>query len=100
VLEIPIGSDGNGAAYRNILHVEQSDLDNLVRILDTIVARAEREERPQLVHCLFHTGSVGRAEWIERYRRFLDLVPKHRGQFVTTAEAKLLQRRFAMEAAA
>lgn len=100
VLEIPIGSDGQGSEYKNILHVEQSELENLARVWDVIVARAEREGRPQIVHCLFHTGSVGEARWLERYRRFLEMVPKRKGQFVTTAEAQLLRKRFAMEAAA
>jgi hypothetical protein len=100
VLEIPIGSDGEGAKYRNFLQVEQSDLENLTRIWDTIVARAEAEGRPQIVHCLFHTGSVGKPEWIERYRRFLDMVPKRHGQFVTTLEARLLHERLELEAAA
>jgi hypothetical protein len=100
VLEIPIGSDGAGAKYRNFLQVEQSDLENLTRIWDAIVARAETEGRPQIVHCLFHTGSVGDPAWIDRYRRFLGQVPKRRGQFVTTREARLLHERLVVEAAA
>ena len=32
-----------GSRYRNILHVEQSELDNLLRVWDAIVARAERQ---------------------------------------------------------
>lgn len=100
VLEIPIGSDGKGAKYANILHVEQSDLDNLTRIWDEIVKRAEAEGRAQLIHCLFHTGSMGRPELVERYRQFLDLIPRRHGQFVTTREAALLHDRFVPEAAA
>lgn len=99
VLEVPIGSDGEGAAYANILHVEQSALDNLERVWGTIVKRAEREGRPQIVHCLFHTASVGKPEWLERYRRFLDMVPKQHGQFITTQEARLLHDAFESEAA-
>lgn len=99
ILEIPIGSDGLGSDYGNILHVEQSELDNLTRVWDTIVARAEAEARPQIVHCLFHTGSVGEPAWLERYRRFLDMVPKRHGQFVTTDEAHQLHGRFSLEAA-
>ena len=98
VLEIPIGSDGEGAEYKNILHVEMSELDNLLRVWDAILARAETENRPQVVHCLFHTASVGVPEWRERFRRFLDEVPLRKGQFVTTAEAKALHDRFALEA--
>lgn len=100
VLEIPIGSDGNGSRYANILHVEMSELDNLLRIWDVLVARAEMEDTPQIVHCLFHTGSTGEPKWIERYRRFLDMVPRRHGQFVTTREAELLHSRLAAEAAA
>ncbi|MEW5420370.1 hypothetical protein [Amorphus sp. 3PC139-8] len=100
ILEIPIGSDGEGAAYKNILHVEMSELDNLERVWAALVARAEREERSQIVHCLFHTASVGVPEWLERYRRFLDMVPKRHGQFVTTAEARALHDRFVLEATA
>ena len=90
VFEIPIGSDRDGAAYRNILHVEQSDLDNLMRIWDALLARARLERRPQIVHALFHTGSVGRPEWLDRYRRFLDFVPKRSGAFVGASEAKAI----------
>lgn len=88
VFEIPIGCDGQGAAYRNLLHIEQSDLDNLERVWSVIRGRADRAGRPQIVHCLFHTGSMGRAEWVECLKRFLDLVPRCGGTFVTTREAK------------
>jgi len=88
VFEIPIGCDGEGAAYRNLLHVEQSDMANLTRIWDVLRARADREGRPQIVHSLFHTGSVGKPEWMERYREFLAMVPRRGGVFVTTLEAK------------
>jgi len=98
ILEIPIGSDGAGSEYGNILHVEMSELDNLMRVWSAIVARAETEGRPQIVHCLFHTASVGEPKWLDRYRRFLDMVPCRRGQFVTTREAQALQARFAPEA--
>jgi hypothetical protein len=97
VLEIPIGSDGLGSAYKNILHVEQSELDNLARVWDAIVARAEAEGRPQVVHCLFHTASVGEPKWLERYRRFLEMVPRRRGQFVTTSEARAIHGRLSSE---
>jgi hypothetical protein len=100
ILEIPIGSDGKGASYRNILHVEKSDLDNLRRIFDAIVARARQQGRPQIVHALFHTGSVGNAEWLERFRRFLDLVPRRGGAFVNATEAKAVFDRLPSEAAA
>lgn len=99
VLEIPLGSDGQGAEYANLLHVEMSELDNLTRVWDSIVQRAEDEGKAQIVHALFHTASVGMPDWLERWRRFLDMVPKRHGQFVTTAEAKALKDRFVMEAA-
>ena len=88
VFEIPIGCDGEGSAYRNILHIEQSEIDNLQRILAVLVARAKRDGRRQIVHCLFHTGSVGRPEWVERFRHFLGHVPENGGIFVTATEAK------------
>jgi len=88
VLEIPIGSDGEGSAYPNILHVEQSDLDNLKRIWGVIRERATRSGQPQIVHSLFHTGSMGQPELVERFLRFLEFVPGNGGTFVTTVEAK------------
>ena len=90
VFEIPIGSDGQGAEYRNILHIEQSELSNLLRIWDTLRQRAERQGRPQIVHTLFHTGSVGQADWLDRLRRFLAAVPERAGRFVNAQEAKAL----------
>lgn len=100
VLEIPMGSDGQGAAYANILHVEMSELDNLERVWDAIVSRAQARGKPQIVHCLFHTASVGKPEWLERYRRFLDMVPRRKGQFVSTVEACNLHALLEREAAA
>lgn len=88
VFEIPIGADGEGAAYRNLLHVEQSDFDNLARIWSVIRERARRGGQAQIVHSLFHTGSMGREEWVDRFKRFLDFVPDNGGRFVTTVEAK------------
>ncbi|NVO13564.1 MAG: hypothetical protein HXX10_05950 [Rhodoplanes sp.] len=88
VFEIPIGCDGEGAAYKNLLHVEQSELYNLQRVWGVIRERARRSGQPQIVHSLFHTGSVGKPEWIERFKRFLAFVPDNGGEFVTTVEAK------------
>jgi len=99
VLEIPIGCDGQGSEYANLLHVEMSGLDNLLRVWDAIVTRAEERGEAQIVHVLFHTASVGVPEWMERYRRFLDIVPNRRGQFVTTVEAKELRNRYDLEIA-
>ena len=93
VFEIPIGSDGKGAEYRNILHIEQSEFDNLIRIWDTILDRAQHDNRPQIVHTLFHTGSVGQKEWLDRLRRFFEIVPRRSGMFVTTQEAKAIYDR-------
>jgi len=95
VLEIPIGSDGLGSAYGNILHVEQSDLENLLRIWDVLVKRAEDSGAPQIVHCLFHTASVQDKAWLDRYQRFLAEVSARKGQFVTSVEARGLYERFA-----
>jgi hypothetical protein len=90
VFEVPIGSDGLGTEYRNILHIEMSELENLLRVWEAIVARSRRENRPQIVHMLFHTGSMGRPDWVERFTQFLNLVPEKGGRFVTTVEAKSL----------
>ena len=98
VFEIPIGSDGEGAAYANILHVEQSDLDNLKRIWEVIRGRARRSGRPQIVHSLFHTGSVGQPELVEHFHRFLEFVPENGGTFATTVEAKACHDRAVAEA--
>lgn len=100
VFEIPIGCDGMGAAYRNLLHVEQSDMQNLSRIWDVLLARADQQRTPQIIHSLFHTGSVGKSEWIERYREFLEMVPRRGGEFVTTQEAKQIFEELQQGAAA
>jgi len=88
VFEIPIGADGAGADYANLLHVEQSELDNLQRIWGVIRARARAEGRPQIVHVLFHSGSMGRDAWVERFKRFMAWVPENGGTFTGAAEAK------------
>lgn len=100
VFEIPIGSDGEGSAYANILHVEQSDLGNLKRIWGVIRERARRSGEAQIVHSLFHTGSVGQPELVERFQRFLEFVPGNGGTFVTTVEAKAFYDGAAAEAEA
>lgn len=92
ILEVPIGSDGLGTAYANILHIEQSEIDNLERVWDAVVARAEAQHAPQIVHFLFHTASVGEEKWLKRFRQFLDMVPRRRGQFISSAEAQMLFR--------
>jgi hypothetical protein len=97
VFEIPIGCDGEGANYKNILHVEQSELENLQRIFGAVRARAGRNGRPQVVHVLYHSGSAGRPEWLERFKRFLDWVPHNGGTFVTTMEAKSVYDAVAQE---
>lgn len=99
ILEIPIGSDGRGVKAENILHIEKSDLDNLTRIWDAIVARAEATGECQIVHCLFASTSVAVPDWLDRWRRFLDRVPNHQGQFITTADAIALKERFNRESA-
>ena len=90
VFEIPMGSDGEGAAYANILHIEQSDLENLERIWGMIRNRAETESRQQIVQCLFHTASMGNEAYVERLKRFLDHVEANGGATVTPSEAKRL----------
>ncbi len=82
VLEIPIGSDGGGVNYGNFLQIEQSDIDNHKRVWGAIRDRAQAEGRAQIVHMLFHTGSMGRPDWVERLTQFLAYVPKAGGVFV------------------
>lgn len=88
IFEIPIGCDGQASGYGNILHIEKSDIENIQRIWGVLRKRARQDGRPQIVHSLFHTGSVANEEWLERFKRFLDWVPQNGGTFVTTVEAK------------
>jgi hypothetical protein len=100
VFEIPIGSDGKGAAYRNILHVEQSDAANLKRVWNAVRDRAVWQARSQIVHLLFHTGSVAKSEWLDRFRETLAWIPGNGGAFVNATEAKRAFDAGAREAAA
>ena len=87
VFEIPIGADGSGAASQNFLFVERSDIQNLQRIWDAIVKRAELGDRPQIVHSLFHTSSIVFPEQVEKYQRFLDYARTHDGVVVKPSTA-------------
>jgi hypothetical protein len=87
IVEIPIGSDGAGTDYRNFLQIEQSELDNHQRVWGVIRNRAQREGKAQIVHMLFHTGSMGRPDWVERLIAFLHFVPTAGGAFVGAEEA-------------
>ena len=100
VLEIPIGSDGQGAAYANFLQIEQSELDNHKRVWGVIRDRAQASGEAQIVHLLFHTGSMGRPEWVARFLEFLRFVPGAGGNYVGAVEAlRLFERREAAKAA-
>lgn len=90
VFEIPMGSDGLGAEYGNVLHIEQSDMENLTRIWSVVSGRASVENRSQFVHCLFHTASMGNEDYVERLKRFLDHATANGGALVTPSEAKQL----------
>ncbi len=100
ILEIPIGSDGAGAAYGNFLQIEQSDLDNHTRVWSVIRERAQRCGQAQIVHVLFHTGSMGRPEWVDRFKAFLRFVPTAGGAFVSAREAENVFATAASRAAA
>jgi hypothetical protein len=93
IVEIPIGCDGEGTAYRNFLQIEQSELDNHKRVWRVIRERSQREGRAQIIHMLFHTGSMGRADWVERLTAFLRFVPTEGGTFVGAVEAASAFRR-------
>jgi hypothetical protein len=90
VLEIPLGADGLGSANTNYLCTEESDDENLRRVWDAIVRRAESEGKPQFVHMLYHSSSMGIPKFVDRFRRFIDYAAKHEGAFVTPSEAKRL----------
>ena len=90
VFEIPMGSDGEGTGYSNILHIEQSELENLQRIWRAILKRGEASGRAQIVHCLFHTASTGNPAYIERLKGFLDHARANGGELVRPTEAKTL----------
>jgi hypothetical protein len=87
IVEVPIGCDGGGTDYRNFLQIEQSEFDNHKRVWRVIRERAQREGRAQIVHMLFHTGSMGRADWVTRLLDFLKFVPTEGGSFVGAVEA-------------
>lgn len=87
IVEVPIGCDGEGTDYRNFLQIEQSELDNHKRVWRVIRERAQGEGRAQIVHMLFHTGSMGRPDWVERLTAFLAFVPTEGGSFIGAVEA-------------
>jgi hypothetical protein len=87
IVEIPIGSDGGGTDYGNFLQIEQSELDNHKRVLRVIRDRAQAEGRAQIVHMLFHTGSMGKPPWVERLIAFLHHAPTEGAAFVGAEEA-------------
>jgi len=93
IVEVPIGCDGEGTDYRNFLQIEQSELDNHMRVWRVIRDRAQREGRAQIVHMLFHTGSMGRPDWVERLMAFLAFVPTEGGTFAGAVEAACAFRR-------
>ncbi len=100
IVEVPIGSDGAGTDYRNFLQIEQSELDNHKRVWGVIRDRAQQGGRAQIVHMLFHTGSMGRPDWVERLKAFLRFVPSAGGVFVGAEEAaRLFERQRERQAA-
>lgn len=97
ILTVPLGSDGQGAQDENALHIEKSDLNNLARIWDALIARAEAAGEYQIVHCLFQSASVTVPALLDRWQRFLSLVHQRQGQFITSADAIALRERFNRE---
>ena len=87
IVEVPIGSDGEGTDYRNFLQIEQSDLDNHKRVLRVIRNRAQHDGQAQIVHMLFHTGSMGKPDWVERLLEFLRHVPTEGAAFIGAKDA-------------
>lgn len=91
IFEIPLGWDGLGTSPQNYLWIEESTLEDLCRVWDSIVSRAQEAREVQVVHVLFHTYSLGVPKFLERYRQFVDYVSRHGAEFATPSEAK---RRF------
>lgn len=90
VLEIPLGADGLGEAPINYLYTEESDDENLRRVWEAILTQADRAQRPQFVHILYHTSSMGIPKFRDRFASFMTYAASHQGVFVTPAEAKRL----------
>lgn len=90
VLEIPLGADGVGTDPVNYLYTDESTLDDLKRVWQVVRDRGAREGRPQIVHSLYHSSSMGRPEVLDKFRQFMDHAAKNGGRFVNPTEAKAL----------
>lgn len=88
VLEIPLGADGLGEDVINYLYTDESNLDDLKRVWKTVAERGEKEGKPQFIHLLYHSSSMGRPEVLERLRRFVDFIGKNGAKFESPREAK------------
>ena len=88
VLEIPLGTDGQGNANINYLYTEESTIEDLKRVWDSIVRRAEESCRPQIIHSLYHSSSMGIPEFKERFRQFVEYALGHGGVAVSPSEAR------------
>ncbi len=89
VLEMPLGNDGMGAVEEvNTLYNEKTDLANLLRVWDAIVAQARAARRPFFVHYLFHNTSIAESRWLDQFRRVIDHARKNHGVVASPATAK------------
>jgi len=88
VLEIPLGFKGNKNDFRNYLWIEQADLNDLKSVWDSIVFRAERVGKPQIIYSLFHSHSMSKNKIVRRFSEFLEYASNHGGKIVTSKEAR------------
>jgi hypothetical protein len=89
VLEMPLGNDGGGAVEEvNTLYNEKTDLANLLRVWDAIVAQARAAGRPFFVHYLFHNTSIAEPRWMDQFRHVIDHARANHGVIASPATAK------------
>jgi len=92
ILEIPIGADGLGTENQNYLYIDYdlSDLEGAKRIWNSLLERVLKDDKPYMIHTLFHTFSMSNPRMVERYRRFTDFILNNGGYPVVPSEAKTI----------
>jgi len=94
VLEIPLGTDNKGNQNINYLITEESKIDNMKLVWDSIVKRAEESGKPQFIHSLYHSSSMGIPENKKLFNQFVRYATKHAGVPVSPSEAKKIFESF------
>ncbi len=88
VFEVPKGWDGRGTDLaRNYLYNERTSLDDMKRVWEAILARAEADG-PQFVYFLCHLHAMGDDQLRARCAGFLEHAVRHGGRAVTPSVAK------------